>query len=93
MELKFLDTIGNGIRAILLQSNLPLEFWGLAALYIVESYNVLPHSGINNNIPFEEHTGRRADVSWFRPFGCRAMVFRGKDHIDHHKISPLASGM
>eukprot|EP00961_Rhodomonas_salina_P302789 3940980-Rhodomonas_salina.1 len=85
---KFLDTIGNGIRAILLQSNLPVEFWGLAALYIVESYNVLQHSGINNKIPFEEHTGRRADVSWFQPFGCCAMVFRGKDHIDHHKISP-----
>eukprot|EP00961_Rhodomonas_salina_P036265 487539-Rhodomonas_salina.1 len=28
---KFLDTIGNGIRAILLQSNLPVEFWGMAA--------------------------------------------------------------
>eukprot|EP00961_Rhodomonas_salina_P049440 664134-Rhodomonas_salina.1 len=62
---KFLDTLGAGIRAILLQSNLPIEFWNLAALYIVDSYNVLPHSSIENRIPFEEHTGRRADVSWF----------------------------
>eukprot|EP00961_Rhodomonas_salina_P162778 2192759-Rhodomonas_salina.1 len=85
---KFLDTIGNGIRAILLQSNLPVEFWGLTTLYIVESYNVLPHSGINNRIPFEEHTGRRANVSWFRPFGCQVTVFRGTDHVAHHKISP-----
>eukprot|EP00961_Rhodomonas_salina_P122901 1655269-Rhodomonas_salina.1 len=60
----------------------------MAALYIVETYNVLPHSGIGNEIPQEEHTGRRADVSWFRPFGCRATVFRGKNHVDHHKISP-----
>ena len=85
---KFLDTLGRGIRAILLQSNLAIEFWGLAALYIVESYNVLPHSGIKNKIPFEEHTGRRANVSWFRLFGCRASVYRGKDHVDHHKLSP-----
>eukprot|EP00961_Rhodomonas_salina_P188834 2548221-Rhodomonas_salina.1 len=34
-------------------SNLPVEFWGLAALYIVEGYNVLLHSGINNKIPFK----------------------------------------
>eukprot|EP00961_Rhodomonas_salina_P038888 522650-Rhodomonas_salina.1 len=54
---KFLDTLGAGIRAILLQSNLPIEFWGLAALYIVDSYNILPHSSIENKIPFEEHTG------------------------------------
>eukprot|EP00961_Rhodomonas_salina_P215539 2911556-Rhodomonas_salina.1 len=67
---KFLNTIGKGIRAVLLQSSLPVEFWGMAALYIVETYNVLPHSGIGNKIPQEEHTGRRADVSWFRPFGC-----------------------
>ena len=85
---KFLDTLGNGIRALLLQSNLSIEFWGLAALYIVESYNVLPHSSINNKIPYEEHTGRRANVSMFRAFGCRATVFRGKTHVQHHKISP-----
>eukprot|EP00961_Rhodomonas_salina_P266396 3601092-Rhodomonas_salina.1 len=82
------DTIGNGIRVILLQSNLPLEFWGMAALYIVETYNVLPHSCIDNKIPYEEHTGRRANVSMFRPFGCIETVFRGKDHVAHHKISP-----
>eukprot|EP00961_Rhodomonas_salina_P209070 2821787-Rhodomonas_salina.1 len=33
---KFLDTLGAGIQAILLQSNLPIEFWGLAALYLVD---------------------------------------------------------
>eukprot|EP00961_Rhodomonas_salina_P027448 371309-Rhodomonas_salina.2 len=83
---KFLDTLGAGIRAILLQSNLNIKFWGLAALYIVDTYNVLTHS--ENHIPYEEHTGRRADVSWFRPFGCRATVFWGSKHVEHHKISP-----
>eukprot|EP00961_Rhodomonas_salina_P063479 852988-Rhodomonas_salina.1 len=37
-------------------SNFPIEFWGLAALWIVEGYNVLPHSSLNNNIPYELHT-------------------------------------
>eukprot|EP00961_Rhodomonas_salina_P295505 3935515-Rhodomonas_salina.1 len=41
---KFLDTLGGGIWTILLQSNLPIEFWGLAALWIVEGYTILPHS-------------------------------------------------
>ena len=59
---KFLDTIGAGIQTILLQSNLGIEFWGLAALYIVEAYNVLPHSSIENKIPFEVHTSRKANV-------------------------------
>eukprot|EP00961_Rhodomonas_salina_P195020 2632990-Rhodomonas_salina.1 len=49
---------------------------------------VVPHSSISNKILFEEHTGRRADVSWFRPFGCSVTVFRGALHVEHHKISP-----
>eukprot|EP00961_Rhodomonas_salina_P274475 3708651-Rhodomonas_salina.1 len=30
--------------------------------------------------------GRPADVSWFRPFGCRATVYPGKKHIEHYKL-------
>jgi hypothetical protein len=84
---KFGDMIGKGIRAMMMQSNAPLEFWGAAALYWVEAKNHLPHSSINDKIPIQEHTGRVPDISWFRPFGCRATVFRGKDHVEHVKIS------
>ena len=73
---------------MLLKSNIGTEFWGAAALYWVETRNHLPHSSINNEIPIAKHTGQKPDVSWFRPFGSRATVFRGKGHVNHHKISP-----
>ena len=82
------DGIGKGVRMLLLQSNLDIEFWGAAALYWVETRNHLPHLSIEDEIPIELHTGTVPNVGWFKLFGCRATVFRGKDHIDHHKISP-----
>eukprot|EP00961_Rhodomonas_salina_P031464 423734-Rhodomonas_salina.1 len=36
--------LGAGIPAILLQSNLPIEFWGLAALYIVDTLACLGYN-------------------------------------------------
>jgi hypothetical protein len=79
--------ITKGIRTMLMQSNLGQEFWGAAALYWVETRNHLPNSAIDDKIPIERFNGKTPDISWFRPFGCRATVFRGKDYVDHHKIS------
>jgi transposase InsO family protein len=39
--------IGKGVRVLLLQSGLPVEFWGLAALHTVTVYNTLPHVSLN----------------------------------------------
>jgi len=85
---KLVDTLGRGIRTLLLQSELPPEFWGAAALFYTDVYNHLPHSSIGDNIPHNVHTGNQADVSWFRPFGCRATIFRGRDLVEHHKLAP-----
>ena len=82
------DSVGKGVRTLLLQSNLGVEFWGAAALYLIETRNHLPHAGINDEIPIEQHTGRTPDISWFKPFGCLATVFQGTNHVKHHKISP-----
>eukprot|EP00961_Rhodomonas_salina_P199038 2684864-Rhodomonas_salina.1 len=87
MSEKFVDTLGKGIRTLLLQSNWPPEFWGQAAHYYVDIYNHTPHSSIKNQIPYNVHHGRRCDVSWFRPFGCQATLFRGKDIVEHHKLA------
>ena len=84
---KFSDGISRGIRTLLRQSNLGVEFWGAAALYWVETRIHLTHSSIGDKIPIEQHTGRKPDIGWFMPFGCCATVFQGKDHVDHHKIS------
>jgi transposase InsO family protein len=84
----FVHTVGKGIRALLLQSGLGPEFWGLTALHVVTVYNCLPHSALDFAIPHTLQFGRQPDVSWFRPFGCSSVVFRGKDVVEHHKIVP-----
>eukprot|EP00286_Rhodomonas_abbreviata_P028108 CAMPEP_0181313458 /NCGR_PEP_ID=MMETSP1101-20121128/14257_1 /TAXON_ID=46948 /ORGANISM="Rhodomonas abbreviata, Strain Caron Lab Isolate" /LENGTH=1511 /DNA_ID=CAMNT_0023420409 /DNA_START=376 /DNA_END=4908 /DNA_ORIENTATION=+ len=85
---KLVDTLGKGIRTLLLHSQLPPEFWGACALYYTDVYNHLPHASLNHEIPHTIHTGQQADVSWFRPFGCRATLFRGRDLVEHHKLAP-----
>jgi len=72
-------TIAKGIRAALLSSNLPPEFWGFAAVNWVDVYNHLPHSSIDNMTPWQVEKGTKPDVSMFRPFGCRVTVFRGRE--------------
>ena len=72
------NMIGRGVRVLLLQSNLPPEFWGLCAHYIVTVYNCLPHSSIDFEIPYTRLTGHKPNVSWFRLFGCASVVFQGK---------------
>eukprot|EP00286_Rhodomonas_abbreviata_P021100 CAMPEP_0181305828 /NCGR_PEP_ID=MMETSP1101-20121128/9952_1 /TAXON_ID=46948 /ORGANISM="Rhodomonas abbreviata, Strain Caron Lab Isolate" /LENGTH=1956 /DNA_ID=CAMNT_0023411799 /DNA_START=677 /DNA_END=6547 /DNA_ORIENTATION=+ len=85
---KFVDTLGKGLRTLLLSSELPPEFWGCAAIFYTDVYNHLLHASIGGQIPYALHHNRTPDVSWFRPFGCRATVFRGRDLVDHHKLAP-----
>eukprot|EP00961_Rhodomonas_salina_P136921 1841730-Rhodomonas_salina.1 len=33
-------------------------------------------------------TGKQPDISWFRAFGCSAVVFQGKDLVEHQKLAP-----
>lgn len=85
---KLVDTMGKGIRTLLLQSGLPPEFWGAAALYYADVYNHLPHASLDGEIPFEIHHNKTPDVSWFRPWGCRCTLFRGRDLVEHGKLAP-----
>jgi len=85
---KYVDTLVKGIRTLLLQSQLPPEFWGCAAHYFTTVYNHLPHASINHNIPYCVHHQVKPDVSWFRPFGCKTTIYQGKDLIEHGKLAP-----
>lgn len=82
------NAVGKGIRVSLYDANLPPEFWGFAAINFVDVYNHLPHSALKGLTPWEAQHGTLPDVSWFRPFGCRVTVFRGRDHVAHHKLAP-----
>jgi len=84
------NTIDNGVRAALKDANLPLHYWGFAAVNWVDIYNHLPHSALSDKTPWECEKGTPPDVSWFRPFGCRATVYTGmrKDLTEHGKLGP-----
>jgi len=86
---KFGDTLGRGLRGALLQNHdgLPLSILGAAAMLITDIYNSCPHSSPDNDTPFFRRTGRLPDFSFFRPFGCGMMVFRGKDLVEHKKLA------
>eukprot|EP00961_Rhodomonas_salina_P157140 2115565-Rhodomonas_salina.1 len=70
------------------KSHLPPEFWSAAAHYWTDVYNHVPHSSINDQIPFTVHHGSTPDVSWFHTFGCSCNVFRGRNLVNHHKLAP-----
>jgi len=71
---KFGDTFGRGLRVALLQSGLPLAFWGAAAIMVTDLYNSTLHSSLGGDSPYFRCTGRMPDISFFRPFGC-SMVY------------------
>lgn len=79
------DVLGSRMRAFLLQSGLPQEFWGFALRYAVDTTNHLQHSS-TGAVPILVH-GRQDYADWFRPFGCRAWVHVGKNLVEHGKIS------
>eukprot|EP00961_Rhodomonas_salina_P020700 278357-Rhodomonas_salina.1 len=82
------NMIGHGVRVLLLQSGMPPNFWGLAMLQVVNVCNCLPHMSLDWEIPYTLQTGRIPDVSWFRCFGCSAVVHQGKNLIEHGKAAP-----
>ncbi len=80
--------LSKGIRVALYSSNVPIEFWGYAAINWVDIYNHLPHAWLQWKTPWEAQNGTKPDVSWFKPFGCRVTVFCRKDNYKHYKLSP-----
>jgi len=85
---KFGHTLGRGLRVALIQSGLPLAFWGAAAIMVTDLYNSTPRASLGGDSPYFWCTGRIPDMSFFRPFGCSMVVFRGKDLVEHGKLAP-----
>jgi len=85
---KFGDTLGRGLRVALLQSGLPLVFWGAAAIMLIDLYNCTPHTSLGGDSPYFWRTCRMPDMSLFRTFGCSMVVFCGKDLLEHGKLAP-----
>lgn len=66
-------SMGEGVRTLLLDSGLPLGFWGEALGYFTQVKNMCPHSALPAGLtPFERWTGRKPVLSMLRPWGCMA---------------------
>jgi hypothetical protein len=85
---KMVDRLGRMLRAALLHSQLPPEFWGAATILMTDIYNCTPHSALGDESPYYRHKGVHPDLSFFRPFGCTMVVHQGKDLVQHHKLAP-----
>ena len=78
-------TLIDKVRCMLIHSKLPMSLWAEAldtACYIV---NMSPSSGINFRTPYELWSGKPADYSHLRIFGCPAYVY-----VKQGKLEPRA---
>jgi hypothetical protein len=67
---KFIDTLGRRIRAMLLNSQLPPEIWGAAAMLATDIYNVTPHDSLNEEYPIKRAKGQHPDTRFKKQIGC-----------------------
>ena len=65
-------TIMSMARCVLIESNLPYEYWNFAVQYAVYTLNRLPTKSIQWKTPYEIWMKRKPDAGYLRPFGCLA---------------------
>lgn len=85
---KMVGRHGRMLRATLLQSQMPPEFWGATTILLTDIYNCTPHTALDNETPYYRQKGVHPDLGFFRPFGCKMIVHQGKDLVEHHKLAP-----
>lgn len=83
---RFNRTILTRARSLMIQSNIPLSYWGEAVLHAVHLHNVTPTSTLNWSTPYEAVFKRIPNVSYLRTFGCLAIVHVPKQ-IQENKFS------
>ena len=57
-------------RALKIQSNLPISYWGECISTAVFSINILPSFVLHNKTPFELFYHKPPSYSFLRSFGC-----------------------
>jgi len=72
---RFNGTLINSAKALLNDEKLSHHFWEYAVDTASYIYNRIPHSGINNKIPYEILFKSKVDYSHFKVFGCRVFYY------------------
>ena len=68
---------------MLLQSQMPQEFWSAAVVLATDIYNCTPHHSLGMESPHYQPTSH-----FSRAFGCATVVHRGRDLVEHTKLAP-----
>lgn len=76
----------NVARAIMFQSQLPLQFWGDSVLTAVFLINRTPSQVLQNKTPHEVLTGKMPDYSQIKTFGC--LCYASTSPKQRHKFEP-----
>ena len=66
-------TIKDAMRAMLSGTGLDAKFWPFAFRHFLYLYNLTPHAGRPSS-PYTMRTGKKADLSHLRVFGCQVTV-------------------
>jgi len=72
---RFNGTLISSAKSLLNDSQLSKEFWEYAVETANYIHNRIPHSGINNKIPFELLFKTKMDYSHFKVIGCKVFFF------------------
>lgn len=72
-------TLLDKTRAMLIQSGLPMSFWGEAALHAAYLSNITGSSVLKDKTPHELLFNHKPDLSKLRVFGCAAYVHQTKE--------------
>jgi hypothetical protein len=82
-------TIINMARCMMVQSKLAKEWWGEAVLTAMATTNCLPSIGKSKTSPLELLFGKSPNMSFFRPFGCKAWVVK-PNQLRGSKFDPIS---
>jgi hypothetical protein len=85
---KCVDSLGKMISVMLLQSQLPPEFWGCSVMLSTDLANCRPHDSLEGCTPFYRQYGILLDYSFFLPFGCQMVIHRGACLVEHGTLAP-----
>lgn len=84
-----LRTLNNFVRTLLIQANMPPQFWVEALHMAAHLFNILPSTTIQNQTPFTKLFQKSVDYNSLRVFGC--LCYPNLLPTSSHKLSPRST--